>query len=60
MEISEVESGKVLESYLSKVPKYIEDLSGLDFDRFIQSMMLAQGSFDAFLKAKENEAFKFT
>ncbi|WNL17989.1 SbcC/MukB-like Walker B domain-containing protein (plasmid) [Arcobacter cryaerophilus gv. pseudocryaerophilus] len=55
MEISEVESGKVLESYLSKVPKYIEELSGLDFDRFIQSMMLAQGSFDAFLKAKENE-----
>ena len=55
MEISEVETGKVLESYLSKVPKYIEDLSGLDFDRFIQSMMLAQGSFDAFLKAKENE-----
>lgn len=55
MEVSEIESGKVLESYLSKVPKYIEDLSGLDFDRFIQSMMLAQGSFDAFLKAKENE-----
>ncbi|MCG3677497.1 AAA family ATPase [Aliarcobacter butzleri] len=55
MEVSEVKSGKVLESYLSKVPKYIEELSGLDFDRFIQSMMLAQGSFDAFLKAKENE-----
>jgi DNA repair protein SbcC/Rad50 len=55
MELSVVESGKVLESYLSKVPKYVEELSGLDFDRFIQSMMLAQGSFDAFLKAKENE-----
>ena len=55
MEISEVESGKILETYLSKVPKYIEELSGLDFDRFIQSMMLAQGSFDAFLKARENE-----
>lgn len=55
MEICEVESGKVLESYLSKVPKYIEELSGLDFDRFIQSMMLAQGGFDAFLKARENE-----
>ncbi|MFA7091872.1 MAG: AAA family ATPase [Arcobacteraceae bacterium] len=55
MEICEAESGKVLESYLSKVPKYVEDLSGLDFDRFIQSMMLAQGSFDAFLKARENE-----
>ncbi len=55
MEISEVDSGKVLESYLSKVPKYIEELSGLDFERFKQSMMLAQGGFDAFLKAKENE-----
>lgn len=55
MEVSSVESGKILEAYLSKVPKYIEELSGLDFDRFIQSMMLAQGSFDAFLKAKENE-----
>ncbi len=55
MEISEVQSGKILESYLSKVPKYNEALSGLDFDRFIQSMMLAQGSFDAFLKAKEGE-----
>ncbi|MEV9546304.1 AAA family ATPase [Aliarcobacter butzleri] len=55
MELSVVESGKVLESYLSKVPKYIEELSGLDFDRFTQSMMLAQGSFDAFLKARENE-----
>lgn len=55
MELSVVKSGKVLESYLSKVPKYIEELTGLDFDRFIQSMMLAQGSFDAFLKAKENE-----
>lgn len=55
MELSVVESGKVLESYLSKVPKYIEELSGLDFDRFIQSMMLAQGSFDAFLKSDVNE-----
>ena len=55
MEVSEVQSGKILESYLSKVPKYNEELSGLDFERFIQSMMLAQGSFDAFLKAKENE-----
>jgi exonuclease SbcC len=55
MEVSEVESGKVLESYLSKVPKYIEDLSGLDFDRFSRSMMLAQGSFDAFLKSNVND-----
>lgn len=55
MEIAEVESGKILESKLRAVPKYIEELSGLDFERFNQSMMLVQGSFDAFLKAKENE-----
>ena len=53
MEISDVESSKVIKATLRDVPKYVEELSGLDFDRFIQSMMLAQGSFDAFLKAKE-------
>ena len=55
MELSDVESAKVLKSTLRDVPKYVEELSGLDFDRFIQSMMLAQGSFDAFLKAKESD-----
>jgi len=55
MEIVNLDENEILESYLSKVPKVVEDISGLDFDRFIQSMMLAQGSFDAFLKAKENE-----
>jgi exonuclease SbcC len=55
MEISDVMTSKVLASRLREVPKYIEELSGLDFDRFKQSMMLAQGSFDAFLKAKEND-----
>ncbi len=55
MEVVDLSTNKILESKLRLVPKVIEELSGLDFDRFIQSMMLAQGSFDAFLKAKENE-----
>ncbi|MFP4486385.1 MAG: AAA family ATPase [Campylobacterales bacterium] len=55
MEIADLDKGEILESYLSKVPKVVEEISGLDFDRFVQSMMLAQGSFDAFLKAKDNE-----
>lgn len=55
MEIVDVARAKVIESKLREVPKYIEALSGLDFERFNQSMMLAQGSFDAFLKANENE-----
>jgi exonuclease SbcC len=55
MEIVDLQTNKILESKLREVPKVVEELSGLDFDRFVQSMMLAQGSFDAFLKAKENE-----
>ncbi|MCG3696643.1 AAA family ATPase [Aliarcobacter butzleri] len=55
MSIVDLESGKTIDLKPKDVPAYVEELSGLDFDRFIQSMMLAQGSFDAFLKAKENE-----
>lgn len=55
MEIANLLTGKVVVSKLREVPKYIEELSGLDFERFKQSMMLAQGSFDAFLKAKESD-----
>ncbi|MCT7609747.1 hypothetical protein N5U14_02695 [Aliarcobacter butzleri] len=55
MEIVDLQKNGILESGISKVPNVVEELSSLDFDRFIQSMMLAQGSFDAFLKAKENE-----
>ncbi len=55
MELTDLSTNKIIENKLRLVPKYIEELSGLDFERFKQSMMLAQGSFDAFLKAKENE-----
>lgn len=55
MELAEVDTNKIITAKLSEVPKYVEELSGLDFDRFKQSMMLAQGSFDAFLKAKESD-----
>lgn len=46
---------KVVETHLAKVRKNIEDITRLDFARFTRSMMLAQGGFDAFLSAKENE-----
>lgn len=55
MEIVDVVSSKVIKATLRDVPKYVEELSGLDFDRFKQSMVLAQGGFDAFLKADEKE-----
>ena len=53
MEISTLWNDKIIDLKSKEVPYYIEQLSGLDFDRFKQSMMLAQGGFDAFLKASE-------
>ena len=55
MEIVDVESGKAIKSKIKDVKDYIEELSGLNFSRFNQSMMLAQGGFDAFLKANDND-----
>jgi exonuclease SbcC len=55
MELVDLEDDKPLDMRSRDVPKKVEELSGLDFGRFTQSMMLAQGSFDAFLKADEKE-----
>jgi len=55
MEIASLDDNKILHSKIKEVVQFVENLSGLDFDRFKQSMMLAQGGFDAFLKAKESE-----
>ena len=47
--------GELIEDKFSKVPIMIQDLTGLDFQRFCRSMLLAQGEFDAFLKGNDNE-----
>ena len=39
----------------TEVYKKIEEITNLSFDRFTKTVLLAQGSFDAFLKAKPNE-----
>ena len=48
MELVDVQEDKILPLKSREVPKKIEELSGLDFGRFTQSMLLAQGGFDAF------------
>lgn len=58
MELVALPDEKIIEAKASSVPKKIEEITGLDFDRFTQSMMLAQGGFDAFLKADEKERSK--
>ncbi|HLR18041.1 MAG TPA: AAA family ATPase [Alcanivoracaceae bacterium] len=40
---------------LSEKVAAVEAITGLDFDRFTRSMLLAQGSFAAFLEANESE-----
>ena len=54
-ELVDAETGKVLESRLKDVETRVPELTGMDFDRFTRSMMLAQGGFAAFLKASADE-----
>lgn len=54
-EVSEADSGKVLETRQKDVQARIEEITGLDFDRFTRSMLLAQGGFAAFLQASADE-----
>ncbi|HBV20208.1 MAG TPA: chromosome segregation protein SMC, partial [Nitrosomonas sp.] len=54
-EIAEADSGKVLETKMLEVARQIERVTGMDFDRFTRSMLLAQGGFAAFLQADSDE-----
>lgn len=54
-EIAEADSGQVLETRLREVAERIEQVTGMDFDRFTRSMLLAQGGFAAFLQAAADE-----
>lgn len=57
-EISDVTTQELIESKRSLVPAIVEDKTGMDFDRFTRSVLLAQGSFDSFLKAGAEEKSK--
>ncbi len=48
-------SGKIIQSKRSLVVREIEQVTGLDFDRFTRSVLLAQGGFSAFLQAGSDE-----
>lgn len=49
------ESGEILASQIKHKNQLIEQISGLDFERFTKSMMLSQGQFAAFLNADAND-----
>lgn len=54
-EIADADSGRVLESRITQVGMFIEEVTGMDFDRFTRSMLLAQGGFAVFLQAPPAE-----
>ncbi len=54
-DISEHEEGMILTTKNREIDTQIETITGLDYQRFLRSVMLAQGEFAAFLKANKNE-----
>ena len=44
-------TGKILASSIKEVAAKVEEITGMDAERFTRSMLLAQGKFDAFLQA---------
>ena len=50
--------GKALGASKNTISEEITDILGLDFDAFRRSVMLAQGEFAAFLKAKDEDRRK--
>jgi exonuclease SbcC len=48
-------TGDILAEKSAEMDRLIEERTGLDAQRFLRSVLLAQGQFAAFLKAKPNE-----
>ena len=57
-QISDADTGKPIETKKSLVGGVIEGKTGMDFDRFTRSILLAQGGFDTFLKADVEQKSK--
>jgi DNA repair protein SbcC/Rad50 len=57
-QIADADIGKPIETKKSLVGGVIEEKTGMDFDRFTRSILLAQGGFDTFLKADVEQKSK--
>ncbi len=57
-QIADDATGKLIETKKSLVGAVIEEKTGMDFDRFTRSILLAQGGFDTFLKADVEQKSK--
>lgn len=57
-QIADADTGKLLETKKSRVAGVVEAKTGMDFERFTRSILLAQGGFDSFLKANVEQKSK--
>ena len=53
--LSNADTGEIISDRVTETQAKIQELTGLDFKRFRQAVMLEQGGFDAFLKANKND-----
>ena len=54
-EISDAVTGKIIENKKSLVGNAVEKKTGMDYERFTRSILLAQGGFDTFLNAETGQ-----
>ncbi|AWB09468.1 exonuclease SbcC [Thermodesulfobium acidiphilum] len=54
-ELQEVKENKIIETGTNKVEEKIIELTGMTYDQFTRSILLAQGDFASFLKANYDE-----
>ncbi len=54
-EIADGATGEIFASSLKAVAEQVEAATGMNFERFVRSVMLAQGDFAVFLQAPANE-----
>ncbi|MDR1977231.1 MAG: AAA family ATPase [Synergistaceae bacterium] len=54
-EIADAETGTILETRQRDTAEKIKEVTGLTFDQFVRSILLAQGSFSAFLQSEPGE-----
>ena len=54
-ELSRADTGEILSTSRKETPRLVEEITGMDFERFTRAALLAQGRFDAFLRAAPDE-----
>jgi exonuclease SbcC len=54
-EVAKADTGEILAEKLKEADLLVESLTGLDYHRFLRSVLLAQGRFKEFLDAGDNE-----